>query len=308
MRNKFGLSLGGGAARGYAHLGVLKVLEENGIKPAYISGTSMGAVLGGLYAYFGNIKDTINHIIDFLKNTDTINQTIYRIIIESEKEPINFVENVMQFIRKGIIYGKALTSKSMVSEEVFNKVFDALVPDVQIEDLKIPFCAVVTEITEGEELMVVEGSLRNALKASSAIPGVYPPFVKGELIFIDGGWTNKNPVRPCYQMGASEVVAVCVARELEDTKDFHIGMDLIIRSNAVSTHRLAQLQKEGASLVLYPEVEHIHWANFSSYQDGIAAGIQCAEEELKEIKKIYGRSKWTGLIKSKKKYIREISL
>ena len=308
MKPKLGLSLGGGAARGYAHLGILKTLEENGIKPAFISGTSMGAVLGGIYAYYGNIEDTINHIVEFLKTTDTINQKIYKIVMESEKEPVNFVENIMQFIRKGIIYGKALTSKSMVPDEIFNKVFDSLVPDVNIEDLKIPFGAIVTEITEGEELMVTKGSLKNALKASSAIPGFYPPFIEGEKIYIDGGWTNKNPVRPCYQLGASEVIAVCVARELEDTKDFQIGMDLIIRSNAVSTHRLGQLQKEGASLVLYPKVEHIHWADFGRYEEGIASGIECAKECFHDIKRIYGRSKWTGLIKSKKKYIREISL
>ncbi len=308
MKSKLGLSLGGGAARGYAHLGILKTLEENGIKPAFISGTSMGAVLGGIYAYYGNIEDTINHIVEFLKTTDTINQKIYKIVMESEKEPVNFVENIMQFIRKGIIYGKALTSKSMVPDEIFNKVFDTLVPDVNIEELKIPFGAIVTEITEGEELMVTKGSLKNALKASSAIPGFYPPFIEGEKIYIDGGWTNKNPVRPCYQLGASEVIAVCVARELEDTKDFQIGMDLIIRSNAVSTHRLGQLQKEGASLVLYPKVEHIHWADFGRYEEGIASGIECAKECFEDIKKIYGRSKWTGLIKSKKRYIREISL
>ncbi len=308
MKSKLGLSLGGGAARGYAHLGILKTLEENGIKPAFISGTSMGAVLGGIYAYYGNIEDTINHIVEFLKTTDTINQKIYKIVIESEKEPVNFVENIMQFIRKGIIYGKALTSKSMVPDEIFNKVFDTLVPDVNIEDLKIPFGAIVTEITEGEELMVTKGSLKNALKASSAIPGFYPPFIEGDKIYIDGGWTNKNPVRPCYQLGASEVIAVCVARELEDTKDFQIGMDLIIRSNAVSTHRLGQLQKEGASLVLYPKVEHIHWADFGRYEEGIACGIECAKECFEDIKRIYGRSKWTGLIKSKKRYIREISL
>ncbi|BBB32963.1 NTE family protein [Thermotomaculum hydrothermale] len=308
MKSKLGISLGGGAARGYAHLGVLKVLEENGIKPSFITGTSMGAVLGGLYAYFGNIEETINHLVEFLKTTDTINQKIYKVIIESEKEPVNFVENIMQFVRKGIIYGKALTSKSMVPEEVFNKVFDNLIPDVNIEDLKIPFGVIVTEITEGEELMVTKGNLKKALKASSAIPGVYPPLIDGDKIYIDGGWTNKNPVRPCYQLGASEVIAVCVARELEDTSDFQIGMDLIIRSNAVSMHRLGQLQKEEASLVLYPKVEHIHWADFARYEEGIASGIECAKNELKEIKKIYGRSKWTGLIKSKKKYIREISL
>ncbi len=308
MKSKLGISLGGGAARGYAHLGILKVMEEEEIKPSFISGTSMGAVLGGIYCYYGNIKDTINHIMEFLKSTDSINQKIYKIVIESEKEPVNFVENIMQFIRKGIIYGKALTSKSMVPEEVYNQVFDTLVPDVNIEDLKIPFCAIVTEITEGEELMVTKGSLKNALKASSAIPGFYPPFLDGDKIYIDGGWTNKNPVRPCYQLGASEVVAVCVARELEDTKDFSIGMDLIIRSNAVSTHRLGQLQKEGASLVLYPKVENIHWADFGKYQEGISRGIECARENIKKIKTIYGRSKWTGLIRSKKKYIREISL
>jgi len=308
MAHGLGLALGGGAARGYAHMGVLQVLDEAGIRPAVMTGTSMGAVIGGLYAWFGTARETIDHIRRFLSTSDTVNQAVYRRIIESEQKPANLWENLSLFLNKGILYGKTLASQSMVSKEVVYEAFRTLVPDVDIRDCRIPFGAVVSDLVEGEELLVTAGSLRTALMASSAIPGVYPPVEVGDMVLIDGGWTNKVPVNPCYQMGASEVVAVCVSRELEDTEDFNRGMDIIIRSNAVATHRLAELQKMTASLVLYPPVEHIHWADFSQVEPGVAAGVTCARENLSRIRALARKAAWTRFLKSKKNWVREISL
>ncbi|NOZ12501.1 MAG: hypothetical protein GXO69_02490 [Acidobacteria bacterium] len=305
---RLGLALGGGAARGYAHLGILKTLESNQISVDCIAGTSMGAVMGGLYAWFGNVRETVDHVRRFLSNSETVNLAVYRRIIESEKKKANIVDNLTAFIRKGILYGKAMTSRSIVDEEVFNKAFQALVPDVDIRDTRIPFGAIASDLVTGEELLITGGSLRKALMASSAIPGIYPPVESGDMILIDGGWTNKIPVDPCYQLGATEVIASCVSREMEDTSDFDKGMDIIARSNAVSTNRLGELQKRNASLILEPSVSDIHWADFSRFDDSMEAGFTCAEENLEQIMKVAARAKWQRWIKSKKKFIREITL
>ena len=307
-RFRMGMALGGGAARGYAHLGILKTLESNGVPVDCIAGTSMGAVMGGLYAWFGNIRETVDHMRRFLSNSETVNLAVYRRIIESEKKKANIVDNLTAFIRKGILYGKAMTSKSVVDEDIFYSAFQALVPDVDIRETQIPFGAITSDIVTGEELMITGGSLRTALMASSAIPGIYPPVEHENMILIDGGWTNKIPVDPCFQLGATSVIASCVSREMEDTRDFDKGMEIIARSNAVSTNRLGELQKRNADLVLEPPVSEIHWADFSRFDDSMEAGFRCAEENLEQIMKVAARAKWQRWIKSKKKFIREITL
>ena len=305
---RLGLALGGGAARGYAHLGILKTLESNGIPVDCIAGTSMGAVMGGLYAWFGNIRETVDHARRFLSRSETVNLSVYRRIIESEKKQANIVDNLTTFIRKGILYGKAFTSKSVVDPDIFYETFQALVPDVDIRDTRIPFGAIASDLVTGEELMITGGSLRKALMASSSIPGVYPPVEHEDMILIDGGWTNKIPVDPCFQLGATEVIASCVSREMADTRDFDKGMEIIARSNAVSANRLGELQKRNASLVLEPELSDIHWADFSRFDDSMDAGFDCAEENLDSMRKVAARAKWQKWIKSKKKFIREITL
>jgi len=308
MKHGLGLALGGGAARGYAHLGILEHLDESGIPVGCLTGTSMGAVIGGLYAWFGTAREAIDHVQRFLARSDTVNQAVYRRIMESERQPANFLQNLSMFISKGILYGKTLTAQSAVPQEVVSEAFRMLVPDVDIRETRIPFGAVVSDLVNGEELLITGGSLRKALMASSAIPGIYPPVEHEDLVLIDGGWTNKIPVNPCFQMGASKVIAVCVSRELEDTRDFNRGMDIIIRSNAVATHRLGELQKSSASLSLYPEVEHIHWADFSQLAPAIEAGRACADENRAAIRSLALRAKWTALFHRRKRVIREITI
>jgi len=308
FKSKFGLALGGGAARGYAHIGILEVLENENCLPDIICGTSMGAVIGGLYAYFGSVDKLHSHLTEYFENEDSVHKMMHKNIVKEEKKSSNTLDNLIAFVKKGVMYGKTITSQSVVSEELFRSTFDKLIPDVKIEELKIPFGVVVTELIKGEELLVTKGSLRQAIMASSAIPGVYPPLFVDDMILVDGGWTDKDPVNPCRQLGASEVISVCVSRELDDTDDFHMGMDIILRANAVTTHRLAVLQKQSAEAILFPQVSHIHWADFAAVTEGIQAGIDCAKENLETIKKLQMRSKWTKYLKYRKKCIREISL
>lgn len=309
MQSRLGLALGGGAARGYAHMGVLQQLDANRIPVYRVTGTSMGAVIGGLYCWFGTARETIDHFKRFLTRSDAVNQAVYRRIMDSEKRPANLLDNLTTFINKGILYGKAMANQSVVPAEVVLEAFRMLVPDVDIRDTRIPFGAVVTDLVEGEELLITGGSLRMALMASSAIPGVYPPVEWNDRILVDGGSSNKIPVRPCYQMGAAQVLAVCVSRELEDTRDFKRGMEIVVRSNAVSFHRLGQLQRQEASLTLHPELNHIHWADFSQIEPALHAGARSADMNMNRIRKLVRRSRWKGWQISKRHTpIREITI
>ena len=174
---KLGLALGGGGARGCAHIGVIKALEEAGIKINYIAGTSIGAFVGGVYVC-GDIKELEKYLLkvkwkDVLKHLDPV------------------------IPRKGLMAGKKVIklNKKMLDHDDFKKA-------------KIPFTAVATELATGEEMHINKGKISNAVRASVAIPGILTPFKKGRQYLLDGGVVNPLPINVVKKMGADIVIAV----------------------------------------------------------------------------------------------------
>uniref|UniRef100_A0A7C3J6Y1 PNPLA domain-containing protein n=1 Tax=candidate division WOR-3 bacterium TaxID=2052148 RepID=A0A7C3J6Y1_UNCW3 len=175
-----GLALGSGAAKGYAHIGVLKVLEELKIKPDIITGTSMGALIGALYASGYLAKD-----IDELANKI------------DKKE-----------MRK--LFKITFDGAGLVNGELLNKYIDSLLPVETFNKLKIPFGCVACNIIDGREFNFTKGFLRDALRASISIPGIITPKVLKNYALVDGGLVNPVPVSLCRKLGADIVIAVNV--------------------------------------------------------------------------------------------------
>lgn len=174
----FGLVLGGGAGLGFAHLGVLQYLEEIRCKPNIITGTSMGALIGGLYACGKNV----GQIIEML---DTFNN--FKII------------DIKLF---------PLTSQALLRSEKINKFLQELFGDTQIEDLKVKFGCVAVDIVKGELCEITSGSLWKAVRASISVPAVFEPFEMGEKRFIDGGVMDNLPTNLAKKLGAKCNIAI----------------------------------------------------------------------------------------------------
>ncbi|HRV98292.1 MAG TPA: patatin-like phospholipase family protein [Aminobacteriaceae bacterium] len=177
-RPRLGLALGAGAARGMAHLGVLRELEEAGLAPDVVAGTSIGALVGGMYA-----AGKLDRLTEVALGLDW--KQIARYFVE------------ISFPRSGLIEGNKLTA--LLAE---------IVGEVELTELALPFRAVTTNLMTGEEVVISDGDLVEAIRASIAVPGIFTPARRGDDLLVDGGLVNPVPVSVCRTMGAERIIAV----------------------------------------------------------------------------------------------------
>lgn len=211
LRKKVGVVLSGGGAKGFAHVGVLKVLEEAGIPIDYIAGTSMGAVVGGLYAvgYSADMIDSIIQVQDW--------NLLMRDIVNREHIPAVQRGNHNRYI-VSLPYNLPFGDKSggvvlppgvFTGQNIYNLFLNTTIGyqgDINFDDLPIPFGCISADVRTGEEVVMREGDLAEAIRASMAIPGMFTPVHKNDLLLIDGGLVNNYPVDLVKSMGADIVI------------------------------------------------------------------------------------------------------
>ncbi len=219
-RPKIGLVLGGGGAKGAAHIGVLKVLEELKIPIDYIAGTSMGAIVGSLYAS-GLSADEIETIITSIDWDDVFSGNPAREDIDFRRKREDF--DILSGLTLGIKDGKIRLPKGLVKDQKANVLFEVMMlHTVEIDDfdkLPIPFSAVATDLETGEVVVLRKGRLSDAARASMSVPGVFPPIELNGRILIDGGIVRNVPVDIVRDMGADIVICVDVGKPMKTRKD-----------------------------------------------------------------------------------------
>lgn len=213
QRKKVGVVLSGGGAKGFAHVGVLKVLEEAGIPIDYIAGTSMGAVVGGLYAagYSSDMIDSLIKVQDwsYLMHDDIYRKHQHASRRDHQKRYIISLPYQLKFREKtgkvtlppGVYVGQNIYT-------LFLKLTAGYQHDLNFDDLPIPFGCVAADVRTGKEVVLREGSLPKAIRASMAIPGMFTPVEKDSMLLIDGGVINNFPVDLIRSMGADRVIGV----------------------------------------------------------------------------------------------------
>jgi NTE family protein len=252
-RAGIGLALGGGFARGFAHLGVLQVLEQNRIPISHIAGTSVGSILGAAYASgapLARIIDTCRT----LRFRDIARWRVSRLGLASNQRLGNLIE----------------------------RVFDSR----RFEDLRIPLAVVATDLTSGEPVIFTQGNLVDAIRASCAFPGLFEPVEIGTRCLADGGLVAPVPTRAARDLGAAVVIGVSVGMQ-----DGHRGAPTNIFqvvSRAVSAAQKHQLEvwERHADLVLRPDVQSLAWDDFHRAEEAIAAGVAAARRALPRIEKM----------------------
>jgi len=150
---------------------------------------------------------------------------------------------------------------------------------------------VALDLKSAQEVVMREGSLRTAVQASCAIPGILPPVKIGDRELVDGGWIDRVPIRPAREMGADLVIAVDVAEVLNDPEDYNTGLGIVLRTNDITRFALGRLQLQEADLVISPDVSGIHWSDFRHLDACLAAGERATREKLADIKRLVKRKK-----------------
>ncbi len=258
-RKKLGFSLSGGGTRGIAHAGFLQAMEENGIVPDVISGCSMGAVVGGCYSA-GVSTETMK--TGFLRLT------------KKDLFDINF--NILR--SRSVFAGKKM--KSLLSRYLGEQ---------EIENLKIKYGCIATDLTSGKLVDLVDGDLVSAILASSAVPTVFAPVERNGSLLVDGGVLLRNPVKLAKKLGAEVIIGVDVLGSLKRAENCKKLMDVGMRTfSVIDNVYCAKLGTKTADLMIYPEIDDAEIFNFENlnvaYESGYKAGIDNAEEIKKLIK------------------------
>ena len=291
MEPKVCLALGGGAARGLAHLGVLKAFEDARITVHRITGTSLGALVGGLYASRPDVAYWMEQVEQFLRSFRSRKTRLE--FIRKLEQPTSgrqgFFSDMANLIRKGYFWGVTATSSAFISEEDYQDFLYPLIPDIDINETKIPFGCVATDIQHGKRVFYTKGSLRKAISASCALPGIFPPVKDGNRLLIDGGWVERVPVRCSREMGANVVIAVDVSKELLKF-EYTSGLDIVLRADAVTRVYLNRMLLNEADVIIHPDVGKRHWADFSDPQDLFRRGEAAVHDKLVTIRTLIHRA------------------
>ncbi|MDH3786191.1 MAG: patatin-like phospholipase family protein, partial [Acidobacteriota bacterium] len=294
---KVGLALGGGAARGIAHVGVIRGLVRAGIPIDIVSGTSMGAIIGGAYAATEEIDVLVERVREVLSSAE-FQKNRLSFLRETKRSRGGLFFSVANLVRKGIFFGVSNIRASFLSAEEFATSMAAILPDTDIDKLPLPFGAVSLDIKRAEEIVHRSGNLRRAAAASSAIPGILPPVKINGRVLIDGGWIDKVPVLPAFTMGADVVIAVDINADLVESKNYRKGVDIMFRANSIKDATLVSLQCGMADVVVRPAVSHIHWADFTAWERCIEAGERAAEEAVPAIRDLLRQERLFSIVRS----------
>lgn len=263
QRKTLGLALGSGGWRGQAHIGVIKALEEAGIRIDYIAGASAGALIGGAYAANQDIKAI---------ETAFRTQINWRKMLQLFSDPS---------LHHGLFHGRQAT-----------KVFEELVGQHQVENLKIPFTAMATDLRTANSVKINSGSLAEAIQISTAVPFVFSPVLRNEQLLIDGGAVAPVPAAAVKEMGAEVVLAVCLYKNIFPESKKKLGkMHTTIKTIQVMMYNLALHGMKDADLIVWPSLKESlrkaePFSGFIGNSDIIAAGEQAVAENLPAIKRL----------------------
>ncbi len=287
-KKKVALALGGGAARGMAHLGVLKVLEEHGLIPDLIVGTSFGALIGAAYA---SKKYSISDLIDklrFIIYSDEFKELGIGLINNIDrKKNIRLIKKLRSSFNELKFYHALFKKKYIVANSKFEKVVRLLLPDINIEDLPLKFGTVALDLRLKQEYLMDKGSLIKSVLASCCIPGIFQPVKMNNTLLVDGGWVNNVPVPFARRLGADKIMAVDVSNPFLKKIDYKSGLGLLWIADNITSKILKNYQILTADLVISPIVKKVEWFEFNRFNKIVEYGEKSALKHLDQIKKVF---------------------
>lgn len=272
------LALGGGGARGFGHLGALQVVDEQRLPVRAIAGTSMGAVIGAMYLAHGSAQ----------RATEVWREAMSRDLIPAVR-PIRAAPEVgtqehplvqvARRIRNRVVVSFAVNRAAVLDETDLLRAFEFLIPDLGVEDLPLPFVAVATDLETGETVHLARGPVREALRASSAIPGLLPAVILDGRSLVDGGVIAEVPIAAARSLGRP-VVAVDASADLPPLAADSLVLDTMVRAQMISGRLLREYQLHTPLHVVRPQVGHAAWADWHRFDELIAAGRRAMQQFL----------------------------
>lgn len=281
---RLGLALGGGGTRGGIHIGVLRVLEKEGIPIHCVAGTSIGALVGAMYALNRSAMAIERRLQEYLES-DAFHKARFNFMAETSAETrFGILTRIASFIKKEFIITLALSRPHLISKDRFIESLSFFIPDIRIEDLQLPFAAVATDLETGEEVVIRRGSLLQAVYASCTYPGVVEAVRWGGRLLVDGGVVSMVPVRAARNLGADVVVAVDAERCIGESIEGLSGIEILFRADDIMGAELTRYQTQDADILIHPGVGDAKWYDFQKMPEYADLGERAAQERLRDIR------------------------
>lgn len=281
------IALGGGGARGIAHLGVMQVIGESGVQTEQIVGVSMGSLVGAMCAVDPDIHRVQAKAIELLRSP--VFQLKQELLFgaemptkdeESSGSYFAWYGRIKKYLAAHRKMARAVTSPSLMSEGPLIEAIEHLLPDVDLRDLCTPLSIVAVDLLSGHRIVLESGSLRMAVRASIAIPGFFPPVPWGDMLLCDIGVVDSLPTNIAKTYATDLTIGVDVGQEHTSIHECKTGLEVMMRMQDIGEILLRRHVMEAADLIIRPEVGNVAWFDFSEPERLIAAGRDAAHAML----------------------------
>ena len=280
---KIGLVLGGGGARGLGHIGVLKALKKHSIPIHMVAGTSIGAVIGAMYAATLDPHWIENKFKEFIDSEAYKRIGLHRLVPTSQPNSSIF-QTAATYMKNQIIINLANDRLGILKQERLSEIIDFMLPVKTFEELKIPFSCLAVDLNSGEDVVFNSGNLIEAIVASSAIPGYIPPIEKDGMLLTDGAVSCPVPVKTVRKMGADFRISVDVGLNHFEPLENPNLLQVLGRAEQITSTRLGEVKSEKADITIRPDTMNVFWAEFDKIDQLIKLGSEETEKQFWQIK------------------------
>ena len=280
---KIGLVLGGGGARGLGHIGVLKALKIHSIPIHMVAGTSIGAVIGAMYAATLDPHWIENKFKIFIESEAYKKIGLNRLVPTGQPNSSIF-QMAATYMKNQIIINLANERLGILKQERLSEIIDFMLPVKTFEELKIPFSCLAVDLNSGEDVVFNSGNLIEAIVASSAIPGYIPPIEKDGMLLTDGAVSCPVPVKTVRKMGADFRISVDVGLNHFEPLENPNLLQVLGRAEQITSTRLGEVKSEKADITIRPDTMNVFWAEFDKIDQLIKLGAEETEKQFWQIK------------------------
>lgn len=287
---KKALVLGSGGARGLAHIGVLRVLEKEGFKPDLIVGCSIGAIIGGMYAQTPHIQKVEERIRKFFASNEYHDLNIDKLERGlGQSNGYDFLHHIARNLMRRVLVNMVANKSSIMSQEKLDEAVKFLINKGDIQDTNIPFACNAVNLVDGKPVLFQKGDIREAIRASSSIPGYLPPVRSNSNYLVDGAVAFALPIKYARSLGADFIISSDVRQEMQPQREFSSVFDIILRVNTITLNILYDEICRESDIHLKPEVGSFNWYEFEKMDGMIRAGEEAAQAHISEIRTTIGR-------------------
>lgn len=287
--DRVGLALGGGGARGMAYIGVFRVLQEEGLKPDLIAGTSIGALAAVMWVHSKDWRWVKSKTLDFLTNK-RFRKYGMGLGLSGKEVKAPFLTRLGIWARRVIAAPRFLFGQGLFSAKGLQEAVDEALPDIRFEDLDTKVAAVALDLVSGREVTIDSGACRRACWISANLAGFFPAVRDDNRLLIDASSIASVPVGACRALGAGKVIGVDLRSPIPDIdspRKIRSALDAVLRLGVIGSDRANQAQVDGADLVIRPDVGDVFWSDFRDFDRLEEAGAEATRAALPDLKRLF---------------------